>query len=294
MKLATDEQEVLSRTKRWTERDDAVRAVLLTSSRATAEPPPAGPVDVLSDYDIALIVSDPAAFVETEDWIEQFGAPLLTVRDSVREFGVEVRNRMILYDDGTKIDYQIWPDSLPERIERAGRLPETFDVGYRVLLDKDGRLTKLPPATFTAHIPAPPTEREYQALIQEFWFCATYVAKYLWREELMPAKVILDYEMTYLLTRRLLEWRIELDHDWSVGPGFFGRGLRRNLDTATWAELEATYTGAAPDALWTALERAIRLFRRVAISVGTDLGYVYPHAVDEQMADYLGQIKKLT
>lgn len=289
MQVATDEADVLTRTIRWTERHSAVRLVLLTSSRARPE----GPVDILSDYDVVLFVTDPAEFLDTEDWIAEFGPPLLVVRDGEVQFGVEKSNRMVLYDDGAKVDYSIWPITVIALIDRAGRLPEEFDVGYRVLLDKDSQAGRLPPPSFTAHIPPPPTEREYQSLIQEFWFCATYVAKYLWRNELMPAKVILDYEMTYLIVRRMLEWRIELDHQWSVRPGFFGRGLRRHLDAATWAELQAAYVGPEPEAIWTGLERTIGLFRRVTVGVGRDLGYSYPWDIDAKLSDYLRQIKQL-
>jgi aminoglycoside 6-adenylyltransferase len=288
VQLATDEQDVLRRLTAWTARHDAVRAVVLTSSRAV----PDGPVDLLSDYDIALLVTDSEEFARSEDWVGEFGPPLLTVRDQTSEMGIAVRNCMVLYDDGTKVDYSIWPDSLPEQVERSGQLPPDFDLGYRVLLDKDGRAATLPPS-HTAYLPAPPTEQEYQSLIQEFWFCATYVAKYLWRDELMPAKIILDYEMTYLIARRMLYWRIGLDHGWSVRPGFFGRGLRRHLDAAIWTELEGTFAGAEPAAIWTALDRAIALFRRVAISVGNDLGYAYPHDLDATMTTYLEQIKRL-
>jgi hypothetical protein len=34
--------------------------------------------------------------------------------------------------------------------------------------------------------------------------------------------------------RRLLEWRVEIDHDWSVKPGRFGRGLERSLPADSW------------------------------------------------------------
>jgi aminoglycoside 6-adenylyltransferase len=289
MKTATDEVAVLARIVGWAELHDPVRTVILTSSRAI----PDGPVDTLSDYDIVLIGADTDDFAAKSEWIAGFGKPLLVVRDQVEQFGFTKRNCMVLYDDGTKIDYSIWPESGLARVAWSGRLPDELDVGYRVLLDKDGLARHLPPPTFTAHIPSRPTAAEHQSLIEEFWFCATYVAKYLWRRELMPAKTILDYEMTYLLTRRMLEWRIELDHDWSVRPGFFGRGLQRYLDEATWTELSATYSGAEWEAIWAALYRAIELFRRVAVGVGADLGYAYPHELDATMLSYLRRIERL-
>lgn len=200
---------------------------------------------------------------------------------------------MVLYDDGTKIDYSVWPLATMRRIRDTGRLPDEFDVGYRVILDKNGLARDLPPPTHTAHIPAPPTAREFQSLVEECWWVATYVAKFLWRDESLTAKVLLDYELKYLLVRRLLEWRIEIDHGWSVKPGFFGRGLQGHLDADTWAAFAATYVGTDRDENWAALFETIALFRRVAIEVARALGYDYPHATDARMMGYLRQIEQL-
>jgi aminoglycoside 6-adenylyltransferase len=254
---------------------------------------PGAPVDLLSDYDVVLIVADPDEFMAAEDWFAGIGRPLLTVRDSEPHFGVTVHHCMVLYADGAKVDYSVWPATVLARIDLLHRLPEEFDLGYRVLLDKDEQVAVWPPPTFTAHLLQAPDAAAYQSLIEEFWFCTTYVAKYLWRRELLPAKVILDYEITYLITRRMLEWRAGLDHDWTVRPGFFGRGLHRHLDAETWAELGETYTRFSREETWQALHRAIKLFRRVAISVGADLGYDYPRALDATMMSYLGQIEDL-
>ncbi|MDQ3693122.1 MAG: aminoglycoside 6-adenylyltransferase [Chloroflexota bacterium] len=289
MRLATDEAEVLAKIERWASGHDLIRLVLLTSSRAV----PNGPVDLLSDYDIVLVVSEPEAFAETAEWVHGFGAPLIIVRDRESPDGIEKQSCMVLYDDGTKVDYSVWPLTVLAAIRTTGRLPEEFDVGYRVLLDKDGLAGELPPATYQAHIPAPPTAAEYRGVVEELWWVATYVAKYLWRDEFLPARVILDYELKYLLLRRLLEWQIELDHQWSIRPGFFGRGLQRSLDPETWAEFEATYTGADREQSWAALFRTIALFRRLAIGVGRDLGHEYPRELETKMMSYLRQIRDL-
>ena len=84
------------------------------------------------------------------------------------------------------------------------------------------------------------------------------------------------------------------DRPWLVGEaGLFGRGLQRYVDAGTWSELEQTYTGADPEANWTALFRTADLFRRVGIETGRALGYTYPHAVDAQVSGYLEQIRQL-
>src|SRR5205807_6044741 len=87
-----------------------------------------------------------------------------------------------------------------------------------------------------------------------------YVAKNLWRDELMHAKYNLDFVMKIELLRKLLEWRIELDHNWSLKPGSLGRELKKRLDPQTWADLANTYVGPAIEENWRALFRTTALF----------------------------------
>src|SRR5262249_15990809 len=157
------------------------------------------------------------------------------------------------YEDGTKVDHIIWPAALLRQVVERETLPDLLDWGYRVLLDKDGLATRLPTPTYTAHIPARPTNREFQALIDAFCWETTYVAKHLWRDDLMCAKYNLDVVMKHELLRRMLEWRVEVDRGWSWKPGPVGRGLKQHLAHELWAELEATWVGAGLEENWKAL-----------------------------------------
>ena len=136
--------------------------------------------------------------------------------------------------------------------------------------------------TYRAHIPAQPAEAEYRAIVEEFWWDTTYVAKALWRGEIVFAKFALDYDAKFVALRRVLEWRIELDHDWSLRPGAYGRGLERTFPPTSGPQLASTYVGADIEESWDALFRTTALFRRVANEVGDALGYAYPEDVDER------------
>ena len=93
--------------------------------------------------------------------------------------------------------------------------------------------------------------------------------------------------MKFHMVRRMLEWRAEIDRDWSIRPGRLGRGLKRLLPADLWREIEQTFAGAEPDENWEALWRTIRVFRRVAAEVGDALGYAYPHDLDRRVTAYL-------
>ena len=91
--------------------------------------------------------------------------------------------------------------------------------------------------------------------------------------------------------RRMLEWRIALDHDWAFRPGVLGRGLKAQLAPGHWSELEQTYSGADIQENWMALSRTLALFRTVATDVARQLALEYPHRLDAQMTLYLERIR---
>jgi aminoglycoside 6-adenylyltransferase len=289
MKDAAREVDVINRLVQWANSQPLVRAMLLESSRASDR----APIDILSDYDVLLIVSDTRPFSQHDTWLQDFGKLLVLFRDKSRMYGLRSYNRLVLYEDGTKIDYILWPVALLQRVLDAPRLPDLLDHGYQLLVDKDHLARKLKPPTYTAHIPTRPTEKEYQSLVEEFWWETIYVAKNLWRDELMQLKYNLDFVMKFELLRRLLEWRIEIDHNWSWKPGAVGSGLKKHLDSRTWSEFASTYVGEEINENWDALFKTTALFRRVAMEVGDALGYRYPSDLDERVTSYLQSIRNL-
>jgi len=201
--------------------------------------------------------------------------------------------RLVVYRDHTKIDFALWPVELLQRVVEQQMSTDMLDWGYRVLLDKDGLAARLPAPTRTAHIPPIPTEQDYLALIEEFWWESTYVAKNLWRDDVVFARYNLDVVMRNELLLPLLEWRIELDHDWTWKPGVVGRGLKRALAPDLWSAFEQTYVGPGLAENWAALFTMTALFRRVAIEVGQALGYTYPQELDDGVTAYLEEAHRL-
>jgi aminoglycoside 6-adenylyltransferase len=281
--------DVLAPLVAWAEAEPAVRAMILTSTRAR----PNASVDALSDYDVILVVDDVPAFVAREAWLDARTGALARWGDENERLGERTVLRGVVYADGTKIDWSLWPTTLLELVAAAAELPDQLDVGYRVLLDKDGRAAGWPPATHRAHIPSPPTGDEYRAVVEEFWWSTTYVAKSLWRGEVVHAKFALDTDAKLGALRPMFEWLIELDRNWSWKPGAYGRGLEQALPADLRAELEATYVGAGIEENWEALFRTTALFRRVARKVGDALGVGYPQDVDEGVTAQLERVRAL-
>ena len=290
MNTALKQRDVIESLIGWGEHQTLVRAMLLTSSRAI----PHAPTDVFSDYDVILAVREVHPFYVDRAWLEAFGRVLVLYRDPLEPYyGFPKSAYVTQYESGLKIDFTLWPVEILQRVVAEPQLPEEFDAGYQVLLDKDHLTDGLKPPTYAAYIQTPPTEAEYRTVVELFFHEATYAAKHLWRDDLMAAKYNLDHAMKLENLRLMLEWLVEIDQHWSVKPGPYGRRLKKWLRPDLWAELESTYTGAGWEANWDAMFKTADLFRKVAIEVGQHLGYAYPHDLDRRAVAYLEKVKNL-
>jgi aminoglycoside 6-adenylyltransferase len=267
---------VLARILGWAEVEDAVRVVVLTSTRARVE----GPPDPLADYDVVVSLADMGRF----DAAAAYGSPAARWGDEQDVHGTRTFFRGVVYDDGVKIDWTLWPSDVPELVAARG-LTDALDVGYRVLLDKDGTTARWAQPTYRAHIPRTPTKAEYVALVEEFWWSATYVAKARARGEQFFLRFVLDVDLTHSVLRRMLEWLIETHRGWQWVPGAYGRGIERQLPP----DLADALTSADGS-----FEGTVALFRRAAREVGDALGYTYPQYADAAVSAYIERLSPET
>jgi len=292
MAISQSAKDVIQSIIRWADAHESIRATLLTSTRAI----PGAEVDVLSDYDVILVVQDIFPFVIDHSWLNEFGNVLVAYWDEIHPdpvFGINICANVIQYSNGLKIDFTLWPVPLLKQVAIMPILPAELEAGYLVLGDKD-RLThgmRLP--TGKAYIPDLPSLKTYRNWINDFLSDAPYVAKCLWRNELIPAKWCLDYDMKHVYLRRVLEWRVEIDQDWSLPVGSLGKGLKKQLPADIWLALEQTYVGSSMEANWKALRLTMELFRRISIEVGIALGYAYPEDLHQKVNAYIDLIMEL-
>src|SRR4030042_690400 len=236
MKKASDGQDAVDRLIEWANRKPDIRAVLLTSSRAN----PNETLDEFSDYDIILVVKDIKPYLEDESWLEDFGKVLVLYRDPVEvRYGFERFIRVTQYESGLKIDFTLWPVGLLKHIVEMPELPDYLDDGYKVLLDKDGLTVGMKAPSYRAFIPRPPTETEYHNFVEEFFSTTPYAAKFIRRGDFFPLKSMLNF-LRYEKLCRMLEWKVEIEHDWMLKSGVYGKGLHKYLTPEILEELEST------------------------------------------------------
>ncbi|HYH12104.1 MAG TPA: aminoglycoside 6-adenylyltransferase, partial [Thermomicrobiales bacterium] len=223
-----------------------------------------------------------------------FGEVLVAYWDPVEpdpDTGIEQSGNIVQYAEGHKIDFSFWPVAQLETIAKGADLPAELDAGYLVLVDKDGLAGTLRPPTYRAYIPEKPDETTFLTNVNDFFIGPPYVAKCLLRDELLPAKWCLDYDMRDVYLRPMLEWRMECDHGWSVTTGALGKGLKRRLPPELWAELERTYAGAGIEENWESLFRLMAFYRRVAREVAIHLGYDYPEQLGRRVTEFVQRMR---
>src|SRR5579884_1603338 len=102
----------------WAEAQPAIRAVILTSSRAR----PQEAIDLLSDYDVILVVTDADRFAREDAWISAYAESMVRWSDQQEIYGLTTYFHGVVYANRIKVDYTVWPVALLERISAANAL----------------------------------------------------------------------------------------------------------------------------------------------------------------------------
>jgi len=264
--------------------DDRIRAVMLNGSRTN----PNAPRDPFQDYDVVYVVTDVAPFVEDEAWIDRFGERIMMQMpetiDNPPPSGDGSFVYLMQFADGNRIDLTLYPRS---------RLDDFADDSLSlVLLDKDGLFEPLPPASDRDYLPTPPTAKVFADCCNEFWWVSAYVAKGLWREEILYAKHMLNRFVRPQLMM-MLTWYAGMKTDFTQSAGKHGKYLDRILEPDLWAMLLQTYSDADHDRTWDALLTMGDLFRRVALQVAERFDLGYPDEDDRRMSAHLRHVRDL-
>ncbi len=264
--------------------DERIRVVIMNGSRAN----PAAPMDIFQDFDIVYLVADVAPFRRNLPWIERFGElMILQLPDEMQDPppGDDSSFAYLMqFADGNRIDLGIYP---------LHQLDERFSDSLTVLLlDKDGIVGPLEPPSERGYLPKPPTARQFADCCNEFWWVCPYVAKGLWRQEILYARHMLDQVVREQLMQ-MLAWHIGVQTGFARNPGKFGKHFQRYLEPELWQMLERTYAGAGFDDTWEALLTMGSLFERIAVPLAGHFGFDYPAGDARRVRAHLEHVRRL-
>jgi aminoglycoside 6-adenylyltransferase len=279
------EQQMLDLILTVARNDERVRAVTLEGSRAN----PKAPKDIFEDYDIGFLVAEMDGYLRDPRWVDVFGERIIMQMPQAMSLVPPESGRrfpyLMLFTDGNRIDLTLVPLDEKEQFIAENNMRV-------VLLDKDGILPPLPAPTDEDYRVRKPTPAQFADCCNEFWWVSTYVAKGLWRREMVYAQEHLNAYMRPMLMY-MLEWQVGFATGFTVSIGKCGKYLERYLPPDRWRMLLATYADGTYDGVWNALFAMGDLFRLTAQEVAAHLQTAYPLEEDRRVVRYLEQVRRL-
>jgi aminoglycoside 6-adenylyltransferase len=271
---------------KWAKTQDHIRIAAVVGSYARKKIP----ADKWSDLDIIIFSTEPQILIESEDWVKEFGIPVITFIEPTTVSSGPSYERRVLYNNGLDVDFAIDPFHLVLTAKQQGmtlelvrELANVIGRGVRILIDKDNLMTdflkeykaiELPP-------PSPPTEHEYLERVNDFWYHTVWTAKKLRRGELWEGKACLDSFMKSRCLLPMMEWHAQITYGQKHDTWFRGRLMERWADPRIIAELRGAFAHYDEEDVWQALANTMQLFRWIAREIAEKLDYTYPKEADQ-------------
>jgi len=278
------EKVMIDLIKKFAEQDERIRAVGMNGSRTNLKVPK----DPFQDYDIVYFVTDIESFINSADWIKMFGELMIMQRPDHSVLYPSNRYQyayLMLFTDGNRIDLTLWP------VEKSKEWIQD-DKLAKVLLDKDHIFPKLPSPTDEDYWVKKPSQQVFNDCTNEFWWVSTYVAKGLWRNEILYAMDHLQIIRSMLL--KMLEWKVGIETNFTVSIGKNGKYLERYLEKDIWNTLLNTYPKGNIDNIWDALLTMTNLFEELTLEVANQLQFNYSFTEVKKVQAYLKHVQTIT
>ena len=245
-----------------------VEAVALSGSRTN----PQVPKDEFQDYDVVYIVDDLEDLISDLSWLDQFGKRII-------EQEVTIGHRrlyLMFFEDGNRIDLTLCPkESIQEWVDR--------EAGFKVLKDYKGLFEAYQPNS-KRYWTAPPTEEEFAASCNEFWWVSAYVVKAIRRNQLIYATDHL-YGICQQELLKVLAWQVTSDRG-AVDIGKNYKYLFQYLPAEQEKEFLALLDLSNFDKITQSLSSTMKGFDREAQILAQKMGFTYNKEVAEKMIAY--------
>ena len=247
---SVDYNGVLERLTAWAERDENVRAVVLTGSAA------AGSTHPLSDRDVEVYATNPATLLEDESWWDGLGEVLVVER--LENPGWHP-TRLVYYVGG-KLDLSI--------IDADALSSTRHERPFRVLVDKDGRAPDPGQTRVVATLPDDSALREQ---LNWGYAAALMCAKAIVRDEPWSAKVR-DRDLKASLLA-LIEWDHRSRYGADYDVRFLGSRMRTWMDADIQEALESCWARFDAEDSARALRASVALFAMLGERITERLGF---------------------
>ena len=245
-----------------------IDAVALSGSRTDTK----APKDEFQDYDVVYVVDDLDTLTRDLAWLHQFGTR------NIEQHNILGHRRLylMLFEDGNRIDLTLCP------IEHMQEWVDS-EAGFIVLEDEKG--------LFEAYLPnpkrywiAPPSEEEFTASCNEFWWVSAYVVKGICRKQVIYATDHL-YGICQQELLKILAWQVASDRG-AVDIGKNYKYLFNYLSIEKEKEFSALLDFSSLDKITQSLLATMEFFHQEAQYLAQKMGFKYEKEVAEKMMRY--------
>ena len=245
-----------------------VEAIALSGSRSDIH----SLRDEFQDYDVVYIVENLNDLLSDLSWLDQFGMRLIEQHNVLGHR----RLYLMLFEDGNRIDLTLCPkESIQEWVDS--------EANFEVIKDDKGLFEPYQPNS-KRYWTAPPTEEEFAASCNEFWWVSAYVVKAIRRNQLIYATDHL-YGICQQELLKVLAWQIASDRG-IVDIGKNYKYLFQYLPAEQEKEFSALLDLSSIEKNSQSLFATMGLFNREAQILAQKMGFTYDKEVAEKMTSY--------
>lgn len=275
---------ILNKIIQWMNSEEKVRVALMTGSFADRSA-----TDDLSDYDISLFCSDAQKLIENDSWLANIGGVWVKLPEKYQLLGATIPTRLVIFEGGKKVDFSFFSIDHLNILEING-LPDAFNMGYEVLIDKDYRARKLPLPKFMGYRETKPSEEEFHCLVNEFWFEVYHVAKYLYRKDLWSTQFRLSGIFHNILIKMIC-WNEAAKHNWDYSTHSNGKRLEHWVSKDTWNEIHYIFPHFDVKEGWQSLRELLQIFLKLSHQTSELIGYSKLTSLETEMSRYISALE---
>ena len=246
-----------------------VKAVAMSGSRTDTK----APKDEFQDYDVVYVVDDLDILTSDLSWLDQFGKRII-------EQEITLGHRclyLMLFEDENRIDLTLCPkEYIQEWVDSEGN--------FEVIKDDKGLFESYLPSP-KRYWTCPPTEEEFAASCNEFWWVSAYVVKAIRRNQLIYAIDHL-YGICQQELLKVLAWQVTSDRG-VVDIGKNYKHLFQYLPAEQEKEFSALLDLSSFDKITKSLFSTMKGFDREAQILAQKMRFAYNQKEAKKMMAYV-------
>ncbi len=277
--------EIYSLLEKITWQDNRILAIYMNGSRVN----PNVMQDDFQDYDVVFVVTETFSFINDKQWINNFGNPLyFQLPDENPNFPNDKENfygYLVQFEDGVRLDIHI--ETLQHALENIKK-----DSLCKILIDKNNYLPAIPESSDKDYWVKKPTQEQFVACCNEFWWCTNNLAKGLARKEILYVQDMANFVVRKEL-EKMLSWKVGIKTDFKVSVGKSAKYISKYLESDIYENYLKTFFTCDIEAAWKSIFLMCDLFEKISVEVANKLGYSYNFDEAKNAREFLERVRKL-